>query len=181
MGALKYRLCIDFVLFMAHGFEDECVNLPNLSVHVCWSEKLFPSSKTQACEGILPGMVSIPIPACLNGNLECGKLFIVLAAIPCNGTFVLSVSCCLSGRFKWASATSVYVISWSIWMFSSVTALTTRNQNFPSGVSALFTSGQRWAASPHLQVGALQVLPVTSHFSITRDHFHSSSSVDSSL
>ena len=49
---------------------------------------------------------------------------IVLAAIPCNDTLVLIVSCCLSGRFKWATATSLYVISGSIWAFSLVGAWT---------------------------------------------------------
>lgn len=135
---------------MARGFEDECVNLPSLSVNVCWSEKLFLSSKSQAVKGILPRVVSIPTSACLSGNLERGNS---LAAILCNETLVLIVTCCLTERFKWASATSVYVISWNIWLFSS--DIGTLNQNYPTGISALFTSGQRWPASPKLQVRAL--------------------------
>lgn len=56
-------------------------------------------------------------------------MFIVLAGVPCNDILVIIVSCCLTGRFKWASATSVYVISGSTWIFSLVRALTgTLNQ-----------------------------------------------------
>lgn len=48
-------------------------------------------------------------------------------------------------------------------MFSALRASTgTLKQNFPTGISALFISGQRWTSCPELQIGVLQGLPVAS-------------------
>lgn len=62
-------------------------------------------------------------------------------------------------------------------MFSSVRVVAL-NQNFPVGISALFSLGQRWTSSTNRQLESLLALPVASHLCITRHHVNSFSFMD---
>lgn len=62
-------------------------------------------------------------------------------------------------------------------MFSSVRALAL-SQTFPIGISALFSSGQRWTSRTSRQLGSWLALPVAAHLCITRHHVNSFSFMD---
>ena len=162
LGPWNMNWAFIFVLFLAHCFEDKFVNHPSLSIMSVDQRSCFHHLKPKLW-GDAPKSGFHP-HLCLSqwksGTWKHYSLFWLQFIVM---RLVLIVSCCLIGRFKWVSATSVYVISWSIWMFSSVRSLTgTLNRNFPTAISALFMSGQRWTSRTKLQIRALQGLPVAS-------------------
>lgn len=109
-GALEYELCIYFgSLYGSWLWGWMCESAKPLSL-VCWWEKLFPSFKTQAVKGCSRDVFHSHLCSSewKSGAWKHCPLFWLQFTIM---RLVLIVSRCLIGRFKWASATSVYVIN----------------------------------------------------------------------